>query len=180
MRHIRTTWDLKSFAFPSESLANSPNENSLVFTQSSQRNSIVFFFCSFYLTITQIYYISFGCFQSLLNRVPAWSTCPRAHVPKACRVFIFMCYGASKCAKVVPIFQPGLLAYQRRVNFLTWRVNVPNSGPIFHPFIKKNFSFLNFSAMFKFSHFKNIWAILENLLCETKNLNFGICKNCPY
>ena len=140
MRHIRTTWDLKSFAFPSESLANSPNENSLVFTQSSQRNSIVLFFCSFYLTITQIYYISFDCFQSLLNRVPAWLTCPRAHVPKACRVFMFMCYGANKCATV--------LTCQSRANFSTWPASIPKTCQFFNLACQRAKRRANFSPIY--------------------------------
>ena len=61
-------------------------------------------------------------------------------------------------AKGVPIIQLGVRTWQRRAI-------VPNGVPIFQLFFKRIFQFLNFS---------NIWAILENLSRETKNLNFDI------
>ena len=67
-------------------------------------------------------------------------------------------------------------------NFESW-----GHAQIFNQSAKKcaNFStifqkkiFFNFSVFqlwLTFAKFKNIWAILENLSCGTKNLNFDIC-----
>ena len=41
---------------------------------------------------------------------------------------------------------------------------------------KTSFIFLIFQLCLTFADFMNIWAILENLSGETKNLNFDICK----
>ena len=37
-------------------------------------------------------------------------------------------------------------------------------------------NFLIFQSCLTFANFKNIWAILENLSRDIKNLNFDICK----
>ena len=74
---------------------------------------------------------------------------------------------------------------QRCVNYSIWLANVPKGCyfqirlpkgvPNFQLFFNRIFQFLNFSIMLN-PNFKKIWAILENLSRETKNLNSGICK----
>ena len=112
-------------------------------------------------------------FMSLLNHVPcvpyvpAWSTCPRANVPKACQFIIFTCQRANKRTKVPTC--------QRRANYSTWCANVLRAKgvPIFQ------FGVSTFLISLTFENFQNIWANVEYLSGETKNLNFGICK-IPY
>ena len=90
--------------------------------------------------------------RSLLNRVPctpcipAWSTCSRAKSMPA-----------SHFRAIVPI-------------------NVPKDVPIFQVFSKSIFNIRIFQLGLTFANFQNIWAILENLSRETKNLYFDVCK----
>ena len=46
----------------------------------------------------------------------------------------------------------------------------------FNYFSKEFFDFWIFQLCSIFANFKNLWAILENLSCKTKNLNFVIRK----
>ena len=70
---------------------------------------------------------------------------------------------------------------QRRANCSTLRANVPKGVPIFQFRLPKGIPVfqLFFKRIFQlcltFANFKNIWAILDNLSREIKNLNFVIC-----
>ena len=97
-----------------------------------------------------------------------------------------MCHGCHACqsglrahvqrAKAASIFQLGLPACQRRANYSIWRAKKPKGVPVFQLFFKRKyfFNFKIFQSWLTFANFKNIWAILENLSHETKNLNFDI------
>ena len=50
--------------------------------------------------------------------VPAWSTCPSAHVQRACQLVIFTCLSAKKRAHM-PIVQLGVPMCQKPANFST-------------------------------------------------------------
>ena len=76
---------------------------------------------------------------------------------------------------------------QKCAKYSIWRVSLPKgcqffkfacqkTFQFFNYFSKEFFSFSIFQLCSTFANFKNIWAILENLSRETKNLNFGICK----
>ena len=76
---------------------------------------------------------------------------------------------------------------QRCANYSIWRANVPKACQsfnfvcqkayhLFNYFSKEFFNFWIFQSCLPFENFKNIWAILENLSRETKNLNFDICQ----
>ena len=104
--------------------------------------------------------------MSLLNRVSCvlvWSKCQGSNVPKACQLLIFTCQRAkamSTCQKACQFFSFGSkMAFQ-----------------LFNCFSKEFFNFWIFQLCLTFAYFKNIWAILENLSGETKNLNLYICK----
>ena len=73
----------------------------------------------------------------------------RAYVPKACQHFSFTC----QRAKDVPFFKLACQRAKRRANFSTI-------------FQKKKM----FQLWLTFANFNNIWAILNNLSRETKNL----------
>ena len=92
------------------------------------------------------------------------SKCPRANVPKGYQLLIFTCRRANKRAKSVAVFRFGVPTFQKARKFLT----------IFQK--KVLFNFRIFQLCLTFANFKNVWAILENLSRETKNLNFDICK----
>ena len=74
----------------------------------------------------------------------------------------------------MPINQLGVPTCQRRTNFST---SPAKRRTNFSTTFQKNFSifeFFNYAQHLQ--NFTNIWAILENLSRETKNLNFDICK----
>ena len=105
--------------------------------------------------------------SSLLNRVPcvpAWSTCSSVNVSTCNKYadFSLLCANVpinlptSQGPKGVPIFQ----------------LHLPKGVP----FCQKNFCAWIFQLSIKFTNFWNISAIVENFSCETKNVNFDICK----
>ena len=74
---------------------------------------------------------------------------------------------------------------QSHNNFSIWHANVPKACQFFNLGCQHDKKQTNFSTIFQknfsifqlcwtFVHFKNIWAILENLSCKTKFLNFDI------
>ena len=95
--------------------------------------------------------------------MPAWSTCPRDNVQNACQLLIITCQRANKRANVPKACQSFNFVFQKTYQF-------------FNYFLKEFFNFWIFQSCSPFANFKNIWAILENLSRETKNLNFDICK----
>ena len=113
--------------------------------------------------------------------MPTWSTCSSVHVPKSCQLLIFTCQSAN--------LSLNMPTYQGRASFSTWRqsaktyqnvsifqLNLPKGVPTFQLFSKTIFQFWNFQLRLTFTNLKNIWAILENLSGEIKNLSFDICK----
>ena len=90
----------------------------------------------------------YGTSMSLLNCVPAWSTC---------QLLIVMCQRANKrakgvpiiqlgeptCqgAKGVPIIQLGLPTCQRVVNYSTWHADVPKACQVFSFACQKAYQF---------------------------------------
>ena len=92
----------------------------------------------------------------------------RAHVTNACQLFIITCR-ANKRVSVPKMCQLFNLACQRAKG-------VQIFCQFFNCFSKEFFNFSIFQSCLPFENFKNIWAILENLSCGTKSLNFDICK----
>ena len=72
-------------------------------------------------------------------------------------------------AKGVPIIQFGVPTYLKRVPI--FQLRPPKGVSIFQLFFK-----IIFQLFSTYGNFKNIFAILENLSRETKNLNLGIFK----
>ena len=121
--------------------------------------------------------------MSLLNRlpcVPAWSTCPRANVPKACQLFIFTCQRANKHANVpkacqflnsvrtnVPIFHPGVPTSQRAWQFFSFACQ--KACQIFNYFSKENtFQFFNFSIMLNICKFQEYLCNSRKFISRNK------------
>ena len=101
----------------------------------------------------------------------AWQLGLRAYVP------------TWQPAKRVPTSHFYVSTRQRCVNNSIWRAIVLKACQTFNFACQKAYQFFNnFSEeflnfwIFQFANFKNIWAILENLPHETKNLNFSIYK----
>ena len=105
--------------------------------------------------------------SSLLNHVPCvpvWSTCSRVNL--------------STCKKHADF---SLLRANVPINLPTCQG--PKGVPIFQlhqpkgvPFCQKNFCSWMFQLCITFTNFYNISATVENFSCETKNVNFDICK----
>ena len=123
--------------------------------------------------------------MSLLNCVPhvpcvpAWSTCSCAKLPKCqtrANVSFFTCQRANKHASVPKVYQLSNLVCQYAKGETIFQLCLSKGVPIFQLFFKIIFQFWIFQLCWTFANFKNIWAIIENLSCETKNLNFDICK----
>ena len=100
-----------------------------------------------------------------------------------CQLFNLEC----QCAKVVPSCHFSNLACKQSANFSFWWPNfqtffLRNTKGKFYTLLlhKKVLHYtschMEMQLCSRFANFKNIWAILENLSRETKNLNFGICK----
>ena len=87
--------------------------------------------------------------------VPTWQ---RGNMPKACHIFIFTCQ-RTNAQKVWQFFN---LACQHAKDVLIFQKKI-------------FFNFSVFKLWLTFANFKNIWAILEYLSRETKNLNFETC-----
>ena len=104
-------------------------------------------------------------FMSLLNRLscvpcmPAWSTCPRPNVPKACQRRANFSTCRANVSNGVPIFQPRL----------------PKGVPIFQPFFKRIFQFLSFQIMLNTCKFQEYLG-KSRKFTSRKSLNFYICK----
>ena len=105
-------------------------------------------------------------------------------------VYVRMCQSAKRVPTSnflranVPI---NVLTLQRCASYSTWCAKIPKANQFFNFVCQKAYQFFNYFSkeFFKFwvfqlcstfANFKNIWAILENLSSETKNLNFNICK----
>ena len=93
-------------------------------------------------------------------------TCQRFNVVKVWRRLIFTCQRANKRTNV-QIFQLGVPTFQKEREF-------------FNFICQKAYQFFNYFWIFQlcltFANLKNIWAVLENLSRETKNLNFQFSK----
>ena len=77
-------------------------------------------------------------------------------------------------AKNVPKFHFYVPTCQRAKEVAIFQIDVPTcqkACQFFNYFSKEK----NFQLQLTFANFKNIWATLENLSRETKNLNFDIC-----
>ena len=105
--------------------------------------------------------------------MPAWSTCPTCQHPKH-----------MPTSHIVPI---NVSMCQRCAKYSTWYVSVAKACQSFNFICQKAYQFFNyfskeffnfwiFQSCSPFANVKNIWAILENLSHQTKNLNFVICK----
>ena len=116
--------------------------------------------------------------------MPAWSTCPRAHVSTRqkranlsfLRANVPVNMPKHQRAKGVPVVSLWVLTCHKCANSLIWHSNVPKGAPIFRLFFNRVFYFLNFSIMiyiykfqeylrnkeFEFWHLQNF--IRENLI----------------
>ena len=100
--------------------------------------------------------------------VPAWSTYPHASKPKVWQLLIFTCQHANKRANMPKACQ--------LLNLVCQRTKRGANFSSFSTFLKKFLNFWIFQLCITLANFKKIWTILENLSCETNNLNFDICE----
>ena len=109
--------------------------------------------------------------------LPAWSTCPRGNVPKACQLLIFTC----QCANNVS-------TCQRRANFSIWRANVPKGVlifriylskgvAIFQLFFKRIFQSLNFSIMLNVCKFQEYLGNSRKFISQNKEFKSSHLQN---
>ena len=105
----------------------------------------------------------------MCQRCASYSTWS-ANVPKSCHRAIFPTWRANR----VPIFHFGGQIFKHSF------YEILRESSILYYYIKKVLHYtschMEMQLCSRFANFKNIWAILENLSRETKNLNFGICK----
>ena len=106
-------------------------------------------------------------FMSLLNRLscvpcmPAWSTCPRPNVPKACQRRANFSTCRANVSNGVPIFQPRL----------------PKGVPIFQPIFKRIFKFLSFQIMLNTCKFQEYLGKSRKFTSRKKEFKFWYLQN---